>query len=384
MPHEIAYTVDGEAMMMFVGDEPWHGLGTRMDDLVDPMTAVQVARCDYTVEAQPMYRNDGSTFIEYPNRYAIVRTDTGQEFDIVSNIYEIHQNMDTARFVNEVFAQGEAVIETCGALKGGRQFWMMARLPEVFEPVPNDPIGHYLLFSSSHDRTQQLEAAITDVRTVCSNTLRFALRQAQYRIQIRHTASIHDRAVEVRESLHLDSQYHQLLMDGIGRLVATPMRGSEMNQYAESFLNLDPKVANTDRHVYSREAVDTLCELFEAGRGQDIPGVRGTAYAALNATTEFLDYHKRVQVPNLGSESDVQHTLAAQDSRLHRSWFGRGQNERNHGWDLLQKFSDVGISAFQGTYTPRVRNTARADGQLSSVFPWGKNHWLENLPTANR
>ena len=61
MPHEIAYTVDGEAMMMFVGDEPWHGLGTRMDDLVDPMTAVQVARCDYTVEAQPMYRNDGST-----------------------------------------------------------------------------------------------------------------------------------------------------------------------------------------------------------------------------------------------------------------------------------------------------------------------------------
>ena len=140
-----------------------------------------------------------------------------------------------------------------------------------------------------------------------------------------------------------------------------------MNQYAESFLNLDPKVANTDRHVYSREAVDTLCELFEAGRGQDIPGVRGTAYAALNATTEFLDYHKRVQVPNLGSESDVQHTLAAQDSRLHRSWFGRGQNERNHGWDLLQKFSDVGISAFQGTYTPRVRNTARADGELIIV-----------------
>ena len=41
MPHEIAYTVDGEAMLMFVGDEPWHGLGTRMEELVDPLTAVK-------------------------------------------------------------------------------------------------------------------------------------------------------------------------------------------------------------------------------------------------------------------------------------------------------------------------------------------------------
>ena len=361
MPHEIAYTVDGEAMLMFVGDEPWHGLGTRMDDLVDPITAVQVAQCDYTIEAQPIYRHQqgnsdgGAGMVEYPNRYAIVRTDTNEAFDIVSNIYEIHQNMDTARFVNEVFAQGEAVIETCGALKGGRQFWMMARLPEVFEPVPNDPICQYLLFSSSHDRTQQLEAAITNIRTVCWNTLRFAMQNAQYKIKIRHTASIHDRAVEVREALHLNTAYHQLMMEGIERLVNTPMDSAEMESYAVAFLNLDPKVVNADRHAYSRDAVERLCELFEVGRGQDIPGVRGTAYAALNATTEYLDYHKRVSVPNLGSDADVQYTLAAQDSRLHRSWFGRGQGERDRGWDLLQKYSASDVWAFADVYAPRIR-----------------------------
>ena len=49
MPHEIAYTADGEAMLMFVGDEPWHGLGTRMEELGDPLTAVNAANCDYTI-----------------------------------------------------------------------------------------------------------------------------------------------------------------------------------------------------------------------------------------------------------------------------------------------------------------------------------------------
>ena len=144
-------------------------------------------------------------------------------------------------------------------------------------------------------------------------------------------------------------------MEGIDRLVNTPMNSAEMESYAVAFLNLDPKVVNSDRHAYSRDAVERLCELFEIGRGQDIPGVRGTAYAALNATTEYLDYHKRVSVPNLGSDADVQYTLAAQDSRLHRSWFGRGQGERDRGWVLLQKYSDSGEYAFDDIYVPRIR-----------------------------
>ena len=126
-------------------------------------------------------------------------------------------------------------------------------------------------------------------------------------------------------------------------------------------MNLDPTVAATDRHQYSQDALGRLRELFEAGRGQDIPGVAGTAYAALNATTEYLDYYRRVSLPNQGSSEDLQGTLSAQDARLHNSWFGRGQGQRDRGWNLLQQFSKVGPSAFQGAYIPRVRITSRAN-----------------------
>ena len=362
MPHDIAYTANGEAMMMFYGDKPWHGLGTEVSTLVTAPEAVRLAQCDYTVEAQQMMRQDSSgQAIEYPNRFALVRSDTNEALDIVSDRYEILQNIDTAQFADEVFAQGNAVIETCGALRGGRQFWMLARTPDTFEPVKGDPISRYILFSSSHDRSQALEVATTDIRAVCSNTVRFAMDNAQYRVQIRHTASIHDRAVQTRRALRLGDAYHHLMMEGIDRLVRTPMRASEMDSYGAAFLNLDPTVAATDRHQYSQDALGRLRELFEAGRGQDIPGVSGTAYAALNATTEYLDYYRRVSLPNQGSSEDLQGTLSAQDARLHNSRFGRGQGQRDRGWNLLQQFSKVGPSAFQGAYIPRVRITSRAN-----------------------
>ena len=348
-------------------NQPWHGLGTEVSTLVTAPEAVRLAQCDYTVEAQQMMRQDSSgQAIEYPNRFALVRSDTNEALDIVSDRYEILQNIDTAQFADEVFAQGNAVIETCGALRGGRQFWMLARTPDTFEPVKGDPISRYILFSSSHDRSQALEVATTDIRAVCSNTVRFAMDNAQYRVQIRHTASIHDRAVQTRRALRLGDAYHHLMMEGIDRLVRTPMRAVEFGQYADAFLNLDPNVVGDDRHQYSQASVSRLQELFEVGRGQDIPGVSGTAYAALNATTEYLDYYKRVSLPNIGSNGDIQTSLSAQDARLHNSWFGRGQGQRDRGWSLLQDFAKTGVSAFQGAYMPRVRHTSRA-ARLAAV-----------------
>ena len=358
MPHEIAYTADGEPMMMFVGRTPWHGLGTEVEALVTAPEAVRLPHCEYTIEAQQLLRQDSDGLtVEYPTRFALVRTDTNQELDIVSDRYEILQNIDTAQFADEVFAQGGAIIETCGALKGGRQFWMLVRTPETFEPVKGDPIARYILFSSSHDRSEALNVATTDIRAVCSNTVRFALANARYRVQIRHTARIHDRAVQVRRALNLGDAYHHLLMEGIDRLVRTPMRSADMNQYTDAFLNLDPAVGKDNRHRYAQEAGGRLLELFETGRGQDIPGVSGTAYAALNATTEYLDYYRRVNLP----EGNAQGTLDAQDARLHNSWFGRGQGQRDRGWNLLQQFAKTGVSAFQGAYIPRVRHNSRAN-----------------------
>ena len=59
--------------MMYVGEKPWHGLGTKVEEAVTSAEAITLAGLDYSVEKKPIYINGG---IEVPNHYATVRTDT--------------------------------------------------------------------------------------------------------------------------------------------------------------------------------------------------------------------------------------------------------------------------------------------------------------------
>ena len=64
----------------------------------------------------------------------------------------------------------------------------------------------------------------------------------------------------------------------------------------------------------------TVKSLYESGTGQDIPGVRGTLWAAYNAVTEFVD-----------------HERGGDDNRLSSSWFGGGNDLRSKAFKQAVK-----------------------------------------------
>jgi phage/plasmid-like protein (TIGR03299 family) len=353
MPHELSFAENGEAEMFYVGPEPWHRRGQKLDGPATAREAIEAAHLDWTVELQPIYRGGSEGSVVVPDRYAIVRTDNDKMFDIVSSDYEIVQNVENFDLFEGVIGQGQAVYHTAGALRDGRVVFILAKLPDTIEVVKNDPIEKFILLSTSHDRTKSLEMAITPIRVVCMNTLRVAMRDARHRIKIKHTSGLFDRAVEAREALQLTDAYYQIMMEGVDRLARTPMRTRDMEEYASAYLNVNPEKPEMNRNTAA--AHEQLCDLFETGRGQDIPGVRGTAYAAFNATTEFVDNYGLVKV-----DSDIrQDSEIAQDLRMYRSWFGRGQERRNTGWTMLQNYSVSGLSAFQNTFQPRDRGPQR-------------------------
>jgi phage/plasmid-like protein (TIGR03299 family) len=351
MPHEISIT-NGRAEMMYTGSTPWHGLGTALDNPVDMPTGIRAAGLDFTVAKQPLYRYHNGEYQQVKDRYMVVREDTNAEFGVVSGQYEILQNIDAFDGLEEILGRGHSIYETAGALRGGKVVWIMAKLPETVEAVLNDPIEKYILLSTSHDASQSLEISTTPIRVVCANTLRFALRNAQYRVRVRHTASIKDRAVEVRRALNLSEAYFALMMEGIERLAQIPMRDSHVVEYAKAVLNVNPE---KDGNRLTTEAIDRFVELYYAGRGQDIPGVRGTAYAGFNAATEYLDNFARVKTDDY---IWTQNSVEAQDHRLYRSWFGKGQQFRDRAFKLAQSYGTDGLKAFEGVYIPR--NTRRA------------------------
>ena len=171
MPHELSFAENGEAEMFYVGPEPWHRRGQKLDGPATAREAIEAAHLDWTVELQPIYRGgtDGSMNV-VPDRYAIVMTDNQKMFDIVSSDYEIVQNVENFDLFEGVIGQGQAVYHTAGALRDGRVVFILAKLPDTIEVVKNDPIEKFILLSTSHDRTKSLEMAITPIRVVCMNT----------------------------------------------------------------------------------------------------------------------------------------------------------------------------------------------------------------------
>ena len=87
-----------------------------------------------------------------------------------------------------------------------------------------------------------------------------------------------------------------------------------------------------EQHKSKRYAIDTTLELFENGRGNDMHDVRGTAWAAYNAVTEFVDHYRPV---GRGTATAEQKTDDVVDKRLNSAWFGTGSDIKQTAWDTL-------------------------------------------------
>jgi hypothetical protein len=75
MAHELL-TEDGKASMFYVGGEPWHKLGTRLEN--PPATAadaLQAAHLDWEVVKVPLYGAAGTRLVQIPDTNAVVRDD---------------------------------------------------------------------------------------------------------------------------------------------------------------------------------------------------------------------------------------------------------------------------------------------------------------------
>jgi len=358
MPHELSFTGE-DAEMMYVGDTPWHGLGTKLDNTATAVEAIQAAHLDWKVVGSPVftceydpYTPSRPFYTEVPGYQTISRADTSKVFGIMSDRYEIVQNVDAWSFIDGVLGAGGAHYHTAGALREGRVIFILAQLDGTSEIVKGDPVEKYLLLTTSHDGSLALQIHTTPIRVVCGNTHTVALSHGRQYASIKHTSAVHLRIEEAQKALARGETYFEDYVREARQLSRQYMGSTNMARFTKKLLGINDANAhkvNSQTEVAQRE----INELFITGRGQDLPEVRGTAWAAYNAVTEYVDYRSRVQkVGNV-----TQGSLVAQDRRLHRSWYGRGQDIRNHAWGLLREYRLRGDKAFDSS--PIGGNDAR-------------------------
>ena len=313
--------------MMYVNQPAWHGLGTRLHDHATSAEAMQAAGLDWGVELAPLLASPspetaGGNLRTVERYRAVVRTTDGKPLGVVGKRYVPVQNADTFAAFDQLAQTGEITYETAGALDGGRRIWVLAKLPgQIIEVAPDDATECYLLLVNSHDGSGALRILFTPTRVVCQNTLALALHAGQrHGAAVRHTASAPQRIKEAQATLMLAHAYYEDFAHIARRLVETPCDDRDLTRLLDALLPVDP-AEPAPRTVKARENILALFTIGEAQRG-----IRGTAWAALNAVVEFVDHHR----PTRGKDQ-----VGRNEARLASAWFGTGAALKQRAYDAI-------------------------------------------------
>ena len=228
--------------MFSVREMPWHGMGTIVEDAPNSEEAIITAGLDWEVESRKMYLADGS---EVPDAFANVRNIDNSVLGIVGNRYTIVQNNEAFSFTDNLIGEG-CVYETAGALRNGKQIWLLARLPKAVQ-IAGDNVMPYLCFTNTHDGSGAVKVFMTPIRVVCNNTLNQALSTAKRTWSARHTGSIESKLREASETLELANNYMNELKKASETLALQKIDEQKLLKMIEELVPLEDGISDRQK-----------------------------------------------------------------------------------------------------------------------------------------
>lgn len=336
MAHNIAKSADGKDMIGYAGEKPWHGLGQELPGLATAEEMIKAAKLDWEVQLKPVYCYGGgevrvtksSAVVE--GYKAVVRQDTADVLSIVGDRYRPIQNSRAFGFFDAIIGAGQASYEVAGGLGKGERIWILAKLPkDVRVGKTDDLVKPYFLLVNSHDGSKALSIFETPIRVVCQNTLNAALAGRSSGINIRHTENATQNIEKAQKALGLVARYYDSLEETISRLSGVQITSKQLTKYVEEVFpgNDDAKFSTRTDNVRNK-----VVDLFLTGRGNDLPGVKGSAWAAYNGVTQYVDWERSSR-----GRSDTER----QNNRLQSIWFGSGAQIKAKAWTSALKLAEI-------------------------------------------
>lgn len=299
MAHDLEIGSNGEVAFALRGEPAWHGLANVLFDAdahvttADMLESAKLNNWNVRLEDIPLpegYRsNQSNQLVVRDNPF-----DNGTDvLAVVGDRYKVVQNEELFSFGDGIL-DGGATWESAGSIKNGRVVFGSLVVPREFVLDPegaNDKTTTYLLVHTSHDGSTAVQANITPVRVVCQNTLNMALRGSKQSFKIRHTATVNGRIDEARRVLGLTFDHMDKFEEMAKQLFETEITNDMFTKLVKD-LYPEPedgsaKVANTRWS----EKYDLLQHLYLEGPTN--ANITGTAWGALNALTERIDYYRQ-------------------------------------------------------------------------------------------
>ena len=308
MAHRLEITKSGIAKMAYADREiPWHRLGTRMNGLQTAGEMLSASQADFDVVTTAVAAVDANgEFIRNPDgkpviiddSRATVRVNLDGSFDGLATVgtrYVVQQNKECLESALAVVgaSNGDAVVDTCGVLDGGREFFASIDLGSlIIDPAGiNDKIERYLLVRNGHDGKTAITFANTSIRAVCKNTVIAGMMNAQRVFTARHTRNAETAMEEAQEVLKISTAWASSFQAAAKKMISINMPASSKNFSSLIETVFPEKPKETERQRRNREQIlSTVRALYDNERNAG--GFGYTGWSAYNAIVEYLDHYR--------------------------------------------------------------------------------------------
>ncbi len=312
--------------MFSVKSTPWHGLGKVLEAAPTPEAAIVAAGLDWEVALKSMQTADG---LAIPGHKAVVRGSDNHVLGVVGDKYTPVQNAKAFAFFQPFLDSGVATLETAGSLRDGKRVWILAKVAgDPIEIVANDPVERFILLAHGHDGSLAMRIGFTPVRVVCANTLAMSMTDnASKLLRIKHTKRIADAMTEIQKVMSVVEGEFLATAEQYKQLARCKVSDDTLKAYVRRVFSAKVMTADGEGEVEEcTRVIDRVRPLFEKGRGNDLPGVKGTLWGAYNAITEYIGYER----------GDSQNT------RVDSMWFGEGAKLNRKALDEGVKLAMAG------------------------------------------
>ncbi|MGP5302286.1 DUF932 domain-containing protein [Psychrobacter celer] len=314
--------------MAYVGDTPWHGLGSELSPKQPLEVWAREAGMDWRIESSDvnfMAENDRghNLILPFAEQKVLYRSDTFDPLSVVSQRYQEVQPEEILEFYRDLTEQSHFELETAGVLKGGRKLWALARTGQSASLRGGDVSHGYLLLATACDGTLATTAQFTNIRVVCNNTLAVSLADGSGGVvKVPHSTSFD--ADKVKQQLGVSvNQWDEHIYE-MKQLSERRVTQAEAANYLSRVFNdqdndiiLFNSAKKEKDAVPNAKAMNKVMTMFNGqGRGADLDAAKDTAYGLLCSITEYVDHERRAMNT---------------DNRLNSAWFGAGAKLKQKG-----------------------------------------------------
>jgi len=320
MAHEIEMK-DGKASFAYTGGAPWHGLGHELPQAFTKDQALEFSGQSWHVYKAPMYIEQDGLAVNIPDQFAICRDDVaapGNVLGTTGKVYIPIQNEQIYEIGDMLVGEGAAVWHTAGVLRGGQIVFATLKLPDSIEVADGDMIDKYLVVVNWHTGKSAAKLYFSPIRVVCMNTLQASLMAGGIKARICHSGDLSWQFRNAADLIGISDKVFSKTADASRELVKVKLSTEQVRGYIWNVFPDLPGKALKRKSNKTERIRDIVEHLYREGKGNDLPSVRGTAWAAYNAVTEYVD-HARLQ-------------KSGRERRFASSWFGTGTEIRQRAY----------------------------------------------------